>query len=124
MDLNFYSELSDGCPQTVDAEFLDTPSYGGYGVENKVRDFPHALALIRWREERKEKNPSVLNFNLPFQFVDGNDSYLAISGGGHQFLSAAVSSRCHSSIQVMWVVACTQLWVFVLIVDVSHTQSG
>lgn len=38
MDLNFYSELSDGCPQTVDTEFLDTQAYGGYSVENKVSD--------------------------------------------------------------------------------------
>lgn len=37
MDLNFYSELSDGCPQTADTEFLDTQAYGGYSVENKVR---------------------------------------------------------------------------------------
>lgn len=37
MDLNFYSELSDGCPQTVDAEFLDSQAYGGYSVESKVR---------------------------------------------------------------------------------------
>lgn len=34
---------------------------------------------------------SVLNFELPFQFAEGNDSYLAISGGGHPFLSSAVS---------------------------------
>ncbi|XP_075876699.1 epidermal Langerhans cell protein LCP1-like isoform X2 [Nelusetta ayraudi] len=57
MDLNFYSELSDGCPQTADTEFLDTQAYGGYSVENK--------------------------------FAEGNDSYLAISGGGHPFLSSA-----------------------------------
>lgn len=37
MDLNFYSELSDGCPQNVDAEFLDSQAYGGYSEENKVR---------------------------------------------------------------------------------------
>lgn len=36
MDLNFYSELSDGCPQNVDAEFLDTQAYGEYPEENKV----------------------------------------------------------------------------------------
>lgn len=36
MDLNFYSELSDGCAQNVDTEFLDTQAYGGYSEENKV----------------------------------------------------------------------------------------
>lgn len=35
MDLNFYSELSDGCAQNV--EFLDTQPYSGYSEENKVR---------------------------------------------------------------------------------------
>ncbi|XP_041659899.1 TOX high mobility group box family member 4-A [Cheilinus undulatus] len=35
MDLNFYSDLSDGCAQNVDPEFLDTQSYGGYTEENK-----------------------------------------------------------------------------------------
>ncbi|XP_037314154.2 TOX high mobility group box family member 4-B isoform X2 [Pungitius pungitius] len=56
MDLNFYSELSDGCAQNVDSEFLDTQAYGGYSEENK--------------------------------FTEGGDSYLAISGAGHPFLSA------------------------------------
>ncbi|CAK6967891.1 TOX high mobility group box family member 4-A [Scomber scombrus] len=35
MDLNFYSDLSDGCAQNVDTEFLDTQAYGGYSEENK-----------------------------------------------------------------------------------------
>ncbi|XP_038560791.1 TOX high mobility group box family member 4-A-like isoform X1 [Micropterus salmoides] len=35
MDLNFYSDLSDGCAQSVDSEFLDTEAYGGYSEENK-----------------------------------------------------------------------------------------
>ncbi|XP_070774821.1 TOX high mobility group box family member 4-A [Enoplosus armatus] len=35
MDLNFYSDLSDGCAQSVDSEFLDTQAYGGYSEENK-----------------------------------------------------------------------------------------
>ncbi|XP_049453696.1 TOX high mobility group box family member 4-A [Epinephelus fuscoguttatus] len=35
MDLNFYSDLSDGCAQNVDPEFLDTQAYGGYSEENK-----------------------------------------------------------------------------------------
>ncbi|XP_059201123.1 TOX high mobility group box family member 4-A [Centropristis striata] len=35
MDLNFYSDLSDGCAQNVDSEFLDPPAYGGYPEENK-----------------------------------------------------------------------------------------
>lgn len=34
MDLNFYSDLSDGCAQNVDSEILDTQEYGGYS-ENK-----------------------------------------------------------------------------------------
>lgn len=37
MDLNFYSDLSDGCAQNVDSEFLDTQAYGGYSEENKVK---------------------------------------------------------------------------------------
>ncbi|XP_008284222.1 TOX high mobility group box family member 4-A isoform X2 [Stegastes partitus] len=56
MDLNFYSDLSDGCAQNVDSEFLDSQAYGGYSEENK--------------------------------FPEGSDSYLAISGAGHPFLSA------------------------------------
>lgn len=36
MDLNFYSELSDGCAQNVDSEFLDPQAYGGYSQGNKV----------------------------------------------------------------------------------------
>uniref|UniRef100_A0A3B5BN39 TOX high mobility group box family member 4-A-like n=1 Tax=Stegastes partitus TaxID=144197 RepID=A0A3B5BN39_9TELE len=55
MDLNFYSDLSDGCAQNVDSEFLDSQAYGGYSEENK--------------------------------FPEGSDSYLAISGAGHPFLS-------------------------------------
>ncbi|XP_029380909.1 epidermal Langerhans cell protein LCP1-like isoform X2 [Echeneis naucrates] len=35
MDLNFYSDLSDGCAQNVDPEFLDSQAYGGYSEENK-----------------------------------------------------------------------------------------
>ncbi|XP_068456641.1 TOX high mobility group box family member 4-A isoform X2 [Clinocottus analis] len=38
MDLNFYSELSDGCAQNVDSEFLDTQAYGGYSEENKFSE--------------------------------------------------------------------------------------
>ncbi|KAM8849615.1 TOX high mobility group box family member 4 isoform 2-T2 [Spinachia spinachia] len=38
MDLNFYSELSDGCAQSVDSEFLDTQAYGGYSEENKFTE--------------------------------------------------------------------------------------
>ncbi|XP_029971612.1 epidermal Langerhans cell protein LCP1-like isoform X2 [Salarias fasciatus] len=35
MDLNFYSDLSDGCAQNVDPEFLDSRGYGGYSEESK-----------------------------------------------------------------------------------------
>ncbi|XP_047444499.1 TOX high mobility group box family member 4-A isoform X2 [Mugil cephalus] len=38
MDLNFYSDLSDGCAQNVDSEFLDTQAYGGYSEENKFSE--------------------------------------------------------------------------------------
>ncbi|XP_034557923.1 TOX high mobility group box family member 4-A [Notolabrus celidotus] len=38
MDLNFYSELSDGCPQNVDSEFMDTQAYVGYSEENKFAE--------------------------------------------------------------------------------------
>ncbi|KAM6919068.1 TOX high mobility group box family member 4 [Xenentodon cancila] len=35
MDLNFYSDLSDGCAQTVDSEFLSTQAYVGLSEESK-----------------------------------------------------------------------------------------
>lgn len=38
MDLNFYSDLSDGCAQNVDSEFLDTQAYGGYSEDNKFSE--------------------------------------------------------------------------------------
>ncbi|KAM9349659.1 TOX high mobility group box family member 4 [Symphorus nematophorus] len=38
MDLNFYSDLSDGCAQNVDSEFLDSQAYGGYSEENKFAE--------------------------------------------------------------------------------------
>ncbi|XP_019960098.2 TOX high mobility group box family member 4-A isoform X1 [Paralichthys olivaceus] len=38
MDINFYSELSDGCPQNVDSEFLDSQGYGGYSEDNKFAE--------------------------------------------------------------------------------------
>lgn len=34
MELNFYSDLSDGCAQNV--EFLDSQPYGGFSEDNKV----------------------------------------------------------------------------------------
>lgn len=37
MDLNFYTELSDGTGQHVDSEFMDNSSYNGYDSVNKVR---------------------------------------------------------------------------------------
>lgn len=36
MDLNFYSELSDGTGQNVDPEFLEAQAYNGYDPINKV----------------------------------------------------------------------------------------
>lgn len=47
MDLNFYSELSDGCAQNVDSEFLDPQAYGGYSQGNKVSDGVSIRALIK-----------------------------------------------------------------------------
>ncbi|KAI3374432.1 hypothetical protein L3Q82_006256 [Scortum barcoo] len=38
MDINFYSDLSDGCAQSVDPEFLDSQAYGGYSEENKFSE--------------------------------------------------------------------------------------
>lgn len=46
MDLNFYSELSDGCPQNVDSEFLDSQAYGGYSEENKVTCVELTVAVV------------------------------------------------------------------------------
>ncbi|KAM7378855.1 hypothetical protein PAMP_004450 [Pampus punctatissimus] len=44
MDLNFYSDLSDGCAQNVDSEFLDSQAYSGYSDENKLSDGSDASA--------------------------------------------------------------------------------
>ncbi|CAB1434045.1 unnamed protein product [Pleuronectes platessa] len=38
MDINFYSDLSDGCAQNVDTEFLDSQGYGGYSEDNKFAE--------------------------------------------------------------------------------------
>ncbi|XP_068604558.1 TOX high mobility group box family member 4-A isoform X2 [Brachionichthys hirsutus] len=38
MDLNFYSDLSDGCSQNVDSQFLDSQDYVGYSEENKFSE--------------------------------------------------------------------------------------
>lgn len=38
MDLNFYSDLSGGCAQNSDSEFLDNQAYGAYSEENKVSE--------------------------------------------------------------------------------------
>lgn len=35
MDLNFYSDLSDGCAQNVESAFLNTQAFNGYSEENK-----------------------------------------------------------------------------------------
>lgn len=52
MELNFYSDLSDGCAQNV--EFLDSQPYGGFSEDNKV---------TRWL-----KAPNVRGIGL-FEFV-------------------------------------------------------
>ncbi|KTG37459.1 hypothetical protein cypCar_00031515 [Cyprinus carpio] len=41
MDLNFYSDLSDGTGQHVDSEFMDNSSYNGYDSANK--DLGHSV---------------------------------------------------------------------------------
>ncbi|XP_028987654.1 TOX high mobility group box family member 4-A isoform X2 [Betta splendens] len=38
MDLNFYSDLSSGCAQNADSEFLDNQAYGGYPEDNKFSE--------------------------------------------------------------------------------------
>lgn len=81
MDLNFYSDLSDGCAQNVDSEFLDSQAYGGYPEENKVT----SLLLSCFIGTFEEKDADTV-----FQFAEGSDSYLTISGAGHPFLSAEV----------------------------------
>uniref|UniRef100_A0A8C1GWM7 TOX high mobility group box family member 4 a n=1 Tax=Cyprinus carpio TaxID=7962 RepID=A0A8C1GWM7_CYPCA len=40
MDLNFYSDLSDGTGQHVDSEFMENSSYNGYDPVNKVNLAP------------------------------------------------------------------------------------
>ena len=90
MDLNFYSDLSDGCAQNVDSEFLDTQAYGGYSEGNKVtRHYQYLIGNVGfywWK-----LLITLLPANGLFQFPEGGDSYLTISGAGHPFLSAEVS---------------------------------
>ncbi|XP_058638962.1 TOX high mobility group box family member 4b isoform X2 [Onychostoma macrolepis] len=57
MDLNFYSDLSDGTGQPGDPEFLDPQAFNGFDAVQK--------------------------------FPGGSDSYLAISGEAHHFLSSS-----------------------------------
>lgn len=87
MDLNFYSDLSDGCAQNVDAGFLDTPAYGGYSGENKVSEWSSTengmFACVPWYRGVKASGL--------FQFPEGSDNYMTINGGAHPFLSAEVS---------------------------------
>lgn len=46
MDLNFYSELSDGCAQSVDPEFLDSQAYGGYSEGSKFSESSDSYLTI------------------------------------------------------------------------------
>ncbi|KAM7401247.1 hypothetical protein PAMA_005435 [Pampus argenteus] len=46
MDLNFYSDLSDGCAQNVDSEFLDSQAYSGYSEENKFPEGSNGYLTI------------------------------------------------------------------------------
>lgn len=90
MDLNFYSELPGGSPSNVDSDYLNGQAYGGYPEENKV-----TLKFV----VNKQLKQFVMwllvgssSANKIFQFSEGGDSYLTISGQGHHpFLSAAVS---------------------------------
>lgn len=97
MDLNFYSELSDGCAQNVDSEFLDSQAYGGYSQGNKVT---HRHRCFYERSLRLTVSNRQFTANylwgfflacLFFKFSEGSDSYLTISGAGHPFLSSEVS---------------------------------
>lgn len=94
MDLNFYSELSDGCAQNVDSEFLDSQAYGGYSQGNKVtyrhRCF-YERSLRLTVSNRQFRANYLWVFFLACKFSEGSDSYLTISGAGHPFLSSEVS---------------------------------
>lgn len=118
MDLNFYSELSDGCPQTVDAEFLDNQAYGGYSVENKVRDvarrsswykmkhgcveFPTSVSVRRWQRQlprdQRRRTP-VLVFCGELAVLPMGPSHVASLPLNFVFVAS-------------------------LVVDISHAQSG
>ncbi|XP_042368136.1 TOX high mobility group box family member 4b isoform X3 [Plectropomus leopardus] len=68
MDLNFYSDLTDGTGQhDGDPEFLDPQSFNGFDTDNKV----------------------TLSNEWDTMFPGGSDNYLTISGSSHPFLSSS-----------------------------------
>ncbi|KAG9328137.1 hypothetical protein JZ751_016286 [Albula glossodonta] len=93
MDLNFYSDLSDGTGQHSDSEFLDSQSYNGYDSVNKaVLRIIHteaAAALVQLRYGKQSVGQQVLGGGAQTGFPGGSDNYLTIPGAGHPFLSSS-----------------------------------
>uniref|UniRef100_A0A8C5HI20 TOX high mobility group box family member 4-A-like n=1 Tax=Gouania willdenowi TaxID=441366 RepID=A0A8C5HI20_GOUWI len=84
MDLNFYSELSDGCPQSVGSEFLDPQGFGGYSEQNKQTFHTPSLGDEVFEIPPISLDPdSVLSITdaVPhFELTDGTDGTAGPSG--------------------------------------------
>ncbi|KAM6990198.1 TOX high mobility group box family member 4 isoform 2-T2 [Tautogolabrus adspersus] len=113
MDLNFYSDLTDGCAQNVDPEFLDTQAYGGYSGENKQTFHTPSLG-----DEVFEIPPISLDPTLSigdavshFELTDGSDgtgvpsgprslvSNLVVAANDPSFASTYVNSGSHQGLE-------------------------
>ncbi|XP_073704256.1 TOX high mobility group box family member 4-B [Garra rufa] len=84
MDLNFYSDLSDGTGQHVDSEFMDSSSYNGYDSVNKFAGGSDAYLTIsgpghHWSSEKTFHTPCLGDeeFEIPPISLDP-DSALTI----------------------------------------------
>ncbi|XP_016362652.1 TOX high mobility group box family member 4-A-like [Sinocyclocheilus anshuiensis] len=84
MDLNFYSELSDGTGQHVDSEFMDNSSYNGYDSANKFAGGNDSYLTIsgpghHWSSEKTFHTPCLGDeeFEIPPISLDP-DSALTI----------------------------------------------
>uniref|UniRef100_UPI0037E7FBB1 TOX high mobility group box family member 4-A isoform X2 n=1 Tax=Semicossyphus pulcher TaxID=241346 RepID=UPI0037E7FBB1 len=84
MDLNFYSDLSDGCAQNVDSEFMDTQAYGGYSQENKQTFHTPSLGDEVFEIPPISLDPdptlSIGDSVSHFELTDGSDGTVGPSG--------------------------------------------
>ncbi|XP_026230719.1 TOX high mobility group box family member 4-A isoform X2 [Anabas testudineus] len=112
MDLNFYSDLSDGCAQNVDSEFLDTQAYGGYSEENKFSEGSDSYLTISGAGHpflsaetfhtpslgdevfeippiSLDPDPSISDAVSHFELTDGSDG-TGVPSGSHSLVSNLV----------------------------------